>query len=140
MHLAEGDVQLYFTDGRRISFLLERRIAFEVLGGTLAPSEGAGWDVQDAEGNKWEVRSISKRGIYFCPSYMVGSGRTFNEPGFLQKLDDISGYAVSDISQFPRIPVWVVPVTAVRAWWAAGQLGGSSQVTRDTALTLLRAL
>ena len=109
-------------------------------GGSLAPSEGAGWDVQDAEGNKWEVRSISKRGIYFCPSYMVGSGRTFNEPGFLQKLDDISGYAVSDISQFPRIPVWVVPVTAVRAWWAAGQLGGSSQVTRDTALTLLRAL
>ena len=104
MHLAEGDVQLYFSDGRRISFLLERRIAFEVLGGTLTPSEGAGWDAQDAEGNKWEVRSISKRGIYFCPSYMVGSGRTFNEPGFLQNLDDISGYAVSDISSFHGFP------------------------------------
>lgn len=140
MHLKVEDVQLYFTDGRRVSFLLERRIAYEVLTGTLAPSEGAGWDVRDAEGNKWEVRSISKGGIYFCPSYMVGSGRSFNETGFFQKLDEISGYVVSDIDQFPQIPVWVVPVAAVRDWWTRGQLGGSSKVTRDTALTLLEAL
>ena len=140
MRLKAEDVHLYFTDGRRVSFLLERRIAYEVLGGTLAPSEGTGWDVQDSEGNKWEVRSISKGRIYFCPTKMVGSGRTFNASGFLDKLDEISGYVVSDITQFPRIPVWVVPVAAVRDWWAAGQLGRASKVTRDTALTLLEAL
>ena len=35
----------YFTDGRRVSFILERRLAYEVLKGTLAPSEGAGYDL-----------------------------------------------------------------------------------------------
>jgi len=92
MRLQEADATLYFTDGRRVSFMLERRIAYEVLDGTLAPSEGAGWDVRDSAGLKWEVRSISRGGIYFCPSYMVGSGRSFNEPGFLSKLDEIEGY------------------------------------------------
>jgi len=42
MRLTEADVHLYFTDGRRVSFMLERRIAYEVLNGSLASSEGAG--------------------------------------------------------------------------------------------------
>lgn len=67
------DVREYFTDGRRVSFILERRIAREVLKGTISPSEGAGFDIIDSSGGKWEVRSISRGGIYFCPSYMVGS-------------------------------------------------------------------
>ena len=54
LHIIEQDVRAYFTDGRRVSFLLERRIAYEVLRGTLAPSEGAGYDVLDSEGRKWE--------------------------------------------------------------------------------------
>ena len=53
------DVQEYFTDGRRVSFLLERRIAREVIKGTLAPSEGAGFDLIDPSGKKWEVRSVT---------------------------------------------------------------------------------
>jgi len=79
------DVHEYFTDGRRVSFLLERRLAREVIKGTLAPSEGAGFDLIDPSGKKWEVRSVTRGGIYFCPSYMVGSGRVFDEPGFLRK-------------------------------------------------------
>lgn len=66
--------------------MLERRIAHEVIKGRLAPSEGAGFDLIDPAGHKWGVRSISKGGIYFCPSYMVGSGCSFDEPGFLAKL------------------------------------------------------
>lgn len=61
----------------------------EVLGGCLAKSEGDGYDVLDRAGRKWEVRSVSKGGMYFCPSYMVGSGRRFNCDGFLRKLNDI---------------------------------------------------
>ena len=71
LKIKEADVRLYFTDGRRASFLLERRLAYEVLHGTLAPSEGAGYDLIDSKGNKWEVRSITKRGIYFSPSYIA---------------------------------------------------------------------
>lgn len=140
MKLSPADVRLYFTDGRRVSFMLERRIAFEVLNGTLAPSEGAGWDVRDDRGRKWEVRSISRGGIYFCPSYMVGSGRSFNEPGFLSKLDEIEGYVVSDIERFPSIPFWIIPGTLVRSWWASGRLGTSTKVSRAGALNLVKGM
>src|SRR3989339_93837 len=100
LKITKDEVKEYFTDGRRISFLLERRLAREVLKGKLAPSEGAGFDLIDFEGNKWEVRSISKGGIYFCPSYMVGSGRKFTKKGFLEKISEIKGYIISDIESF----------------------------------------
>ena len=140
LRLNKDDVRLYFTDGRRVSFLLERRIAREVLHGRLAPSEGAGFDVIDSAGRKWEVRSISKGGIYFCPSYMVGSGRHFEERGFLSKLDEVRGYVVSDIESFPRVPYWLVDGRIVRVWWNRGLLGTTTKINRATALDLLREL
>ena len=80
----------------------------------MAQSEGAGWDGMDGDGKKWEVHSIFKGEIYCCPSYMVGSGRKFDEPGFLEKLDDIEGYIVSDISLFPSIPYWKITSEQVK--------------------------
>ena len=138
LKISEDDVRAYFTDGRRVSFLLERRIAFEELKGSLAPSEGAGYDVLDAEGRRWEVRSISRGGIYFCPSYMVGSGRKFNEPGFREKLREIAGYIVSDIEGFPTVPYWTIPTSTVVEWWDNGSLGTTTKISRQKALALLR--
>lgn len=131
------DVHEYFTDGRRVSFILERRIAREVIKGTLAPSEGAGFDLIDPSGKKWEVRSVTRGGIYFCPSYMVGSGREFDEPGFLRKLKEIEGYIVSDVESFPNIPFWIVHRDVVLQWWQQGLLGSASKISRDRALVLL---
>ena len=138
LHLSEEEVLAYFTDGRRVSFILERRLMREVLGGRLANSEGDGYDVMDSKGRKWEVRSVTKGGIYFCPSYMVGSGRKFECDGFLRKLDDIHGYAISDVTGFPRVPYWLVTAKEVRHWWDSNQLGPSSQISRDKALILLK--
>lgn len=140
LKISEDDVRLYFTDGRRVSFILERRIAFEVINGTLAPSEGAGYDLVDQNGGKWEVRSITKGGIYFCPSYMVGSGRSFNETGFLDKLEEIEGYIVSDVESFPDVPFWILQKETVENWWNRGQLGISTKVLRKKALELIANL
>jgi hypothetical protein len=52
LRITREDARAYFTDGRRVSFLLERRIAYEVLEGSLAPSEGAGYDVLDKSREK----------------------------------------------------------------------------------------
>ena len=131
------DVHEYFTDGRRVSFLLERRLARDVIKGTLAPSEGAGFDLIDPSGKKWEVRSVTRGGIYFCPSYMVGSGRAFDEPGFLRKLKEIEGYIVSDVESFPNIPFWIIHRDVVLKWWQQGLLGSASKISRDRALVLL---
>ncbi len=137
LKITESEVKAYFTDGRRVSFLIERRLAKEVLNGTLAPSEGAGFDLLDSKGGKWEVRSISRGGIYFCPSYMVGSGRSFNEKGFFKKLDDIEGYIISDIESFPEIPFWVVSKEQVLKWWKKGYLGTTTKISRVNALSLV---
>jgi hypothetical protein len=140
LKIRPDDVRLYFTDGRRVSFLLERRLALEVLGGSLASSEGAGYDLLDPQGRKWEVRSISKGGIYFCPSYMVGSGRSFHEAGFLAKLHELEGYIVSDLESFPDVPFWFVPKSVVQAWWQEKRLGPATKISRAGALTLLKAM
>jgi hypothetical protein len=104
MHLSPDDVLAYFRDGRRISFIIERRIRDAFPSWTLAPSEGSGFDLIDDQGRNWEARSVSS-GIYFCPSYMVGSGRKFEEQGFIRKLDHIAGYVCSDIMKFPQVLV-----------------------------------
>ena len=115
-------------------------MAYEVVKGKLAQSEGAGFDLLDSDGRKWEVRSITKGGIYFCPSYMVGSGRSFDESGFLAKLKEIEGYIVSDIESFPNVPFWILPKTTVEHWYRGGKLGAGTKISRAVALKLLESI
>ena len=83
---------------------------------------------------------MSAGGIYFCPSYMVGSGRRFECEGFLRKLGQIHGYVISDITQFPRIPYWLVEASVVRQWWDGGRLLTATKIPRARALDLLRTV
>ena len=136
--ISESDAQLYFTDGRRVSFLIERRAVESMPGSRLAPSESSGFDLIDTNGGHWEVRSLSKGGIYFCPSYMVGSGRKFEEAGFLDKLQDIAGYFVTDITTFPIMPYWIIDYRIIERWWGLGLLGKNSKVTRTKFLSLIK--
>ena len=134
-----GSVREYFTDGRRVAFLIERRIAREE-GFRLAQSEGAAFDLVDGNGGSWEVRNITRTGIYFCPSYMVGSGRSFDTPGFLKKLQGIAGYIVTDIESIPTVPYWILNCDIVEQWWRANRLGSGTKISRDKMLELLRSL
>lgn len=124
------DVREYLTDGRRVSFMIERRLARDNPGWQLAQSEGAGYDLLDPDGGKWEVRSITRGGVYFNPSSQVGSGRTFNEQGFQDKLNDIKGFILSDIVEFPTVNVYVVPVANVLRWHRQYLLGANARVSR----------
>ena len=54
------DIREYFTDGRRVSFIIERLLMWENPGWTLAPSEGAGYDLRAPDGGLWEVRSMQR--------------------------------------------------------------------------------
>jgi hypothetical protein len=130
-------VKTYFQDGRRISFLLERRINNEILGGKLAPSEGASFDVYDTKGFKWEVRSITHGGTYFGPSKDVGSGRSFSEANLKKKLSEIEGYILCDIVKFPQVPFWKVNSKSVLSWYENGLLGKNAQLARNSLLAIL---
>jgi hypothetical protein len=60
---------------------------------------------------------------------MVGSGKQFEEEGFLAKL--------SEIESFPEIPFWIVTANDVMNWWRSGELGVNSKISRERALRLL---
>ena len=132
-----GDVREYLTDGRRVSFIIERRLMWEHPGWALAPSEGAGYDLLDPDGGMWEVRSITRQGVYFNPSNQVGSGRVFNEDGFQSKLKGIEGFILSDIVGFPVVDVFVVPVENVLRWHRENALGTNAKVSRKKFLDVL---
>src|SRR4051812_5886117 len=124
------DIREYLTDGRRVSFIIERRLKWENPGWTLAPSEGAGHDLRDPDGGLWEVRSITGGGVYFNPSNQVGSGRKFAEEGFRAKLAGLRGFILSDIVGFPVVDFFVVPIEFVLRWHANGELGRNAKVSR----------
>ena len=138
LRITDDDTKKYFTDGRRVSFLIERRAVESMPGSRLAPNEGSGFDLIDANGGYWEVRSLTRGGIYFCPSYMVGSGRKFDEFGFLEKLDNVEGYIVTDISEFPTMPYWIIRYELVKRWWDSGELGINSKIPRNKFLRLIK--
>ena len=63
LHLTQQETMDYFTDGRRVSFILERRICRDIIGGRLSPSEGAGFDLIDAHGRKWRGAFYHRREV-----------------------------------------------------------------------------
>jgi hypothetical protein len=131
LKVTTADIKEYLTDGRRVSFIIERRLKWENPGWTLAPSEGAGYDLRDPDGLLWEVRSITRGGVYFNPSAQVGSGRVFAEAGFFAKLDAITGFILADIVDFPEVTVFKVPVECVKRWYQNNELQASAKISRS---------
>ena len=135
--ITSEDVSEYMTDGRRISFILERRLRLEHPGWMLAPSEGASYDLIDPEGGLWEVRSLTAGGVYFNPSNQVGAGRRFDEGGFREKLSGLRGFILGDITTFPEVDIYTIPVEVITAWWESGLLGKNARVSRGVFLNKL---
>jgi hypothetical protein len=68
---------------------------------------------------------------------MVGSGRSFDESGFLRKLNEVFGYILSDIEKFPDVPFWKIPTKQVILWRGNKQLGAAGKVKRSEILRLI---
>ena len=140
LHLTVDETLEYFKDGRRGSFVVERRIAKEIIDGRIAETEGKSFDVYDSEGNKWEVRSLTKGGVYFCPSNMVGASRNFKEDGFQAKLDEIKGYYVARLTTFPKVDVYKIDVEQVREWHKNKILGPTTKISLSKMEKLLKTI
>ncbi len=125
------DIHEYLTDDRRVSFIIERRLKWSNPGWELAPSEGAGYDLRAPDGGLWEVRSITQGGVYFNPSAQVGSGRKFEEAGFLTKLKSIAGFILADVTLFPEVAIFKIPVEHVKRWYTQGDLNANAKVSRS---------
>jgi hypothetical protein len=136
--LTDGDTMEYFLDGRRIGFLLERRILKEHPGWKAAPSESSGYDLVDDKKAFWEVRSITDaKGAYFTPSGATGKGRSYSEVDFQAKLSLVAGYLCCDITQFPNVPVYQVPTAVVRELHVSGMLRKDGSLSRSKFISVI---
>lgn len=136
LELPVDDVRAYFTDGRRVSFIIERRLKNMHPGWQLSPSEKSGYDLVDPAGQFWEVRSLSRGGTYFNPSNQVGKGRQFNEAAFQDKLATVAGFIVTDIEMFPSMDAYVIPTATVVDWRQKEYLNKSAKISRRKFLEL----
>jgi hypothetical protein len=138
-HLAKGlqikvaEAIEYFTDGRKLSFLAEVRLAAE-LEMDRAETEAKPYDLIDPRTNeKWEVRCM-RRTVSFAPSNMTGASRGFNIEGFMDKLDICAGYIVCDIVEFPVVPYYIIKSSTVAEWFGSQRMSRTAQLTRKNFL------
>lgn len=123
------DVRIYFTDGRRASFLVERRLCKQ-LGWSLADSERHPYDIVDngAPNGKWEVRCVTANGVNLAPSRDQGSGRKFSDLSLQQKLNLLRGYILADITVFPAVNYYFFVQATVKTWVQNGKLNANGSI------------
>lgn len=83
---------------------------------------------------------MTPSGVYFCPSYMVGSGRAFSREGFLAKINTITHFIVCDIALFPRIPYFQIVASDIKDWWIGEMLSSTTRISRIRFLNLIRRI
>jgi len=139
LKIAPSEVEKYMKDGRKVSFICERRVAKEFFGIDETAPENSPYDFKDKSGLKWEVRSVTKGGTYFTPSGNVGSGRNYSEQDYLNKLDLLEGFILCDIEEFPKMSVWKVKVPTIKKWDDGGELNADKSISRKKVLSLIEA-
>ena len=103
-----------FRDGRYSGHCAEYWIVNDNPGLEHAP-RNATCDVYDETG-KWEIRTITKHGVRFTPSIDIGGGREINKVRLEQKLQDVQGYILCDITTFPVVRYWSIPSRVIVRW------------------------
>ena len=75
--LSQKCVNNLFTDGRHASGFLELQL--EQWFPELTFVDGKGYDHVDVTGKKYDAKCFTKGGAKFCPSVMLGAGRSIDE-------------------------------------------------------------
>jgi hypothetical protein len=92
-----------FRDGRVASHLLEPQLVHWFP--QLTHIKGCrDHDHTDGTGQKYDAKNFTKGGLKFKPSNMIGTGRTFNYQGMVDKAQHMI-YIACDIIDFPQVRV-----------------------------------
>ena len=142
LQISEESINDKFTDGRTVSALIEERVVKELPNLlSLAKDRGGGIrKIIDVDHKEWELRTISKTGIAFAPSKMIGVGRSFDADGFFERLNEIAGYIVVNTLTFPGQSIFqidLVPTDNIRSWFNDGSLGKRAKIPSKQMIEIL---
>lgn len=98
-----------FSDGRIAGLISEFFVCDIFEGLARAESEKAPYDVYHTKWmNGYECRTVTKGGVKFCPSYMIGKGRSYDEKEHHEKVRNVHGYIFFDITKMPVVKITIV--------------------------------
>ena len=100
--LSQDKVNRLFTDGRRAAGFLE--IQLEEWFPELTFVDAKGYDHVDSEDVQYDAKCFTKGGAKFCPSSMIGVGRTLDEDKLWEHANDMI-YIFCDVVEFPKVRV-----------------------------------
>jgi hypothetical protein len=100
--LSQEIVNKLFTDGRRASGFLELQL--EEWFPDLTFEDGKGYDHVDTQGTRYDAKCFTKGGSKFCPSVMLGAGRSVDEEKLWEHANDMI-YIFCDVVEFPKVRV-----------------------------------
>ena len=100
--LSQDRVYKLLSDGRRASGFLELQL--EEWFPDLTFEDGKGYDHVDTNGQQYDAKCFTKGGAKFCPSVMLGAGRSVDEVKLWEHANDMI-YIFTDIVEFPTVKV-----------------------------------
>ena len=102
--LSQEQVNKLFTDGRRASGFLE--IQLEEWYDGLEFKDGKGYDHinKNIPGQLYDAKCFTKGGAKFCPSVMLGAGRSVDEQKLWEHAMNMI-YIFTDVVSFPEVRV-----------------------------------
>jgi len=100
--LSQELVYKLLTDGRRASGFLEQQLAKWFP--DLTFEDGKGYDHVDTEGKQYDAKCFTKGGAKFCPSVMLGAGRSVDQNKLWEHANDMI-YIFCDVVEFPKVRV-----------------------------------
>ena len=103
-NLSKEYITEIFKDGRPFSYFIEKWLEQNY---PLKHITGCkSYDFVDINNDQilYDEKTFTKKGCNFCPSNMLGQGRTFNEEVFIEKSNKLIFCIVSNIN-FPEIKI-----------------------------------
>lgn len=102
--LSKERVYKLFTDGRRASGFLELQLEDWFEG--LEFVDGKGYDHINhlVEGQLYDAKCFTRHGAKFCPSVMLGAGRSVDKQKLWEHAMDMI-YIFTDVVSFPEVRV-----------------------------------
>ena len=110
-----------FKDGRPFSHFIEKWIENKYPLQHISGCKSYDFIDKQYPNTFYDQKTFTKRGCHFCPSNMLGVGRTFNKNLFIEKTNKLIFCIVSNIN-FPEIKVKFIRGTDLLKLYPTGKI------------------
>lgn len=101
-----------FNDGRVLGLLMDTYLESEYQNVKVSSDDEGNTNItlsEDGKEYRVECRIFTKRGANLVPSIMLGGNRHFDQYAYDKWINELDGFVIVDIRDFPKVSVSAVP-------------------------------